>query len=270
MKKTVVITGASIGIGKATAILFAQKGWNVVASMRSPEKEQDLRQYPNIELAKLDITDEANIHAFTEGVIKTYGKIDVLINNAGLGVFGVFEGATMEQIFNQFNTNVFGTMRMIKSFLPHFRQQKQGVIVNISSGVGKIGVPYQSLYNATKFSLEGFTEALQYELEPLGIHVKLVLPGNIKTNFFNALITTDVSQLPDYQRNQELALGSLVEMNQKGTTPQDVAEVIFKSATDGSNRLRYLAGSDVKLFLRLRSLLPDGLFFKIIKSQIKK
>jgi short-subunit dehydrogenase len=268
--KTVFITGASAGIGRETAILFANKGWQVIASMRNPEKDTVLNQYKNIKLVKLDVLDETNIKDCVHNVLLDYGKIDVLINNAGLGVFGVFEAATMEQIYRQYDTNVFGTMRVMKAFLPSFRKEKNGVIINLSSGVGKIAVPYMSLYNATKFSIEGLTESLQYELNPLGIRVKLVLPGNIKTNFFNALITTDVSAFPDYQNAQKLGIESAVEMNTKGAEPEMVAKVIYKAATDNSNRLRYLAGKDVKLFLFMRKLLPDRLFFTLIKSQLKK
>ncbi|MGL4631906.1 MAG: SDR family oxidoreductase [Leadbetterella sp.] len=269
--KTAIITGCSAGIGKETAIYFSKKGWNVIATMRNPSAETELQRFSNIDIVKLDVTSLDSIKDAIEYAINKYNTIDLLVNNAGLGVFGAFEAASDEEILKQFNTNVFGVMNTIKVILPHFRRRKEGMIINISSGVGKIPMPMQSLYGSTKFALEGFSEALSYELADLGIKVKLVLPGNIKTDFFKALTVTDISQFQDYKIYQEKVLNNIETMNsQTGATPEYVASIIYEAASDGKNQLRYVAGKDIALFSKVRKLLPDSWFMKIVKSKLEK
>lgn len=271
MKKTVFITGSSAGIGKATTLLFAKKDWNVIATMRSPEKGKDFESIPNIYVQKLDVRDPISIEEAVGAGIEKFGQIDVLINNAGIGVFGAFEAANSSLIKKQFDTNVFGVMGTIKQILPHFRQRRKGTIVNISSGVGKVPLPMQSLYGATKFAIEGFSESLSYELASLNILVKIVLPGNIKTDFFKSLSVTDISNYPDYKNYQDKVLGNIEELNKStGASPEFVAEIIHKAATDNSKRIRYLAGKDISLFSKVRKLLPDGLFMKIVRGKLEK
>ena len=267
--KTILITGASAGIGRAAALYFANKGWQVLATMRRPEQEQHLTGHSNIDVQRLDVTDAHNIRQVVANAIAAYGQVHAVVNNAGMGVFGVFEGATAQQIELQFNTNVFGTMNVIREVLPHFRANRSGVIVNISSGVGQVAVPVLSLYNSTKYAVEGFSESLQYELAPMGIRVKLVLPGHIRTNFFTSMVTTSVEGLPDYQAYHQHMLAKHASMNNQGVAPEVVARVIYRAVTDGRRKLRYLAGPDVKLFLAARKLLPDALFFRLMKSQLK-
>ena len=170
--KTILITGSSTGIGRLTALKFAHEGWNVIATMRSPEKETELLQHTNIHVMKLDVNDQAMIDHVLADVLLKFGKIDVLFNNAGFALVGAFEAMTMEQIKHQFETNVFGVMAMTKALLPHFRENKSGTIINTTSVGGLVAFPLYSVYHGTKWALEGFMESLHYELKPFNIKVK--------------------------------------------------------------------------------------------------
>jgi NAD(P)-dependent dehydrogenase (short-subunit alcohol dehydrogenase family) len=269
--KTVLITGSSSGIGKATAIRFARQGWRVAATMRNPEREEYPDNYPDIRSYALDVTqDEETIASIIQSIISDMGAIDVVVNNAGIGVFGVFEAADFAMIKKQFDTNLFGLMRVTQSILPHFRERRTGVIVNVSSGVGRIALPLQSLYNATKFAIEGFSESLQYELAPLGIRVKLVEPGNIKTKFFQSLNVIKNDKLPEYQSYHQKVLANHFKLDATGASPEMVARVIYHAANDEAARLRYPAGKDVAGIIRIRKLLPERMFFRLVRSQLEK
>ncbi|MFA0965018.1 SDR family oxidoreductase [Roseivirga sp. BDSF3-8] len=271
MNKTVIITGCSSGIDKATALYFGERGYNVIATMRTPERENGLEGVKHIDIQKMDVTDRDSIKAVVGYAIEKFGTVDVLVNNAGIGVFGAFEAADEDLIRKQFDTNVFGVMNTIKEILPHFRSRKKGKIINISSGVGKVPLPMQSLYGSTKFALEGFSESLHYELSSLGISVKIVLPGNIKTDFFKSLYVTDITGFPDYKAYQQKVLTNIEKLNEKtGASPEFVASIIYKAATDNKNKLRYLAGKDISLFAKVRKILPDSLFMKVIKNKLEK
>jgi short-subunit dehydrogenase len=271
MDKTIIITGSSTGIGKSTAKYFAQNGWNVLATMRSPDKERELHEFPNISIHTMDVTSPDNIRQTIEHGIEHFGKIDVLVNNAGIGVFGAFEAASSNEISKQFDVNLFGMMNMVSAILPHYRKNGQGTIINISSGVGRIPMPMQTLYSSTKFAIEGFSESISYELASLGISVKIVLPGNVRTNFFKSLTITDTSHFPEYSAYQKKVIRNIQKLNEQSETiPDDVAAVIYKAATDGKNKLRYTAGKDIALFSKVRKVLPDRLFMKIVKRQLEK
>ena len=181
--KTILITGASSGIGKATAQLFNQKGWNVIATMRSPEREEKLTKLDNVFVSKLDVLDLESINETISKGIEKFGKIDALVNNAGYGAYGPLEAFPRENMVNQFNTNVIGLLDVTRAIIPHFRENKSGTIVNISSIGGKITFPLGSLYHGTKFAIEGISEALSYEMEQIGVRVKIVEPGMIATDF---------------------------------------------------------------------------------------
>jgi NADP-dependent 3-hydroxy acid dehydrogenase YdfG len=160
MKKTVLITGASSGFGKETAKEFQQNGWNVIATMRSSEKEQELNKLENVFVTRLNVQEPASIEMAVQSGIEKFGNIDVLVNNAGYGLMGVFESATRAQIQNQYAVNVFGLMDVTLALLPHMRQQGKGAIINVTSFGGVVGLPFGSLYNSSKFAVEGFSEAL--------------------------------------------------------------------------------------------------------------
>lgn len=267
MAKTVFITGASSGIGKATAQWFAQQGWDVIATVRSPDRVPDLAKMERITVLRLDVTDTSTIHQAVEQALALFGQIDVLVNNAGYPLLGPFEASTPEQIQQQFATNVFGLMEVTRAFLPHFRQQRQGTIINIASMGGRITFPFYSLYHATKWAVEGFSESLQYELEPLGIQIKIVEPGPIKTDFYDR--SQDVLSQPGLTAYDDLAKQIIPNMEKAGATgasPEVVARVIYQAATDRSSKLRYSANS--AWILALRKILPDSLFFRAIRAAL--
>jgi NAD(P)-dependent dehydrogenase (short-subunit alcohol dehydrogenase family) len=179
MKQSVLITGASTGLGRTTAKFFAARGWNVVATMRRPEAEMELTRRDDVLVTRLDVQDRTSIATAIAAGIARFGRIDALINNAGFGLFGLFEGTPREKILEQFEVNVFGVMDVTRAVLPHFRQHQSGLILNISSGAGVFTLPMISLYCASKFALEGFPEALSYELASQGITVKIIEPGGM-------------------------------------------------------------------------------------------
>jgi len=185
MEKVVLITGASSGIGNESAKLFQSKNWKVAATMRSPEKAEDLQRIVDIACIRLDVTDPESIRSAIKESLEKFGRIDAVVNNAGYGLVGPFEAATDEQIERQFQTNVFGLMNVCREILPYFREQKRGFIVNVASLGGRVSFPFYSIYNSTKWAVEGFSEALRYELEPLHIRVKIIEPGPIKTDFYD-------------------------------------------------------------------------------------
>ena len=183
-KKTVLITGTSSGFGKAAARLFAKKDWNVVATMRRPEAEKELVGLDDILVTRLDVQDHSSIAEAIEAGIARFRRIEVVINNAGFGLFGLFEATPLEKVREQFEVNVFGVMDVTRSILPHFRKNKGGLILNVSSGAGVFALPMISLYCASKFALEGFSESLSYELASQNIIVKIIEPGGVvSTNF---------------------------------------------------------------------------------------
>ena len=263
----ILITGSSSGIGKATAKLFQTKGWQVIATMRSPEKETELNLLPNIELVKLDVTDQRQIQEVMTKAIKKYKHIDVIVNNAGYGLIGPFEAATSEEIQKQYDTNVFGLMHVCQAILPHFREQKQGTIINVSSMGGRISLPFYSLYMSTKWAVEGFSESLQFELNAFGIRVKLIEPGAIATDFFGrSLITTDTTKIPAYRTLFEQANANM--HTTQGSKAELVAQIIYKAATDKTTRLRYPVGKDARVLLFFKRFLPDKVWLYIVRNII--
>src|SRR5579862_6974991 len=197
--RTIVITGASSGIGKATARLFAERGWNVVATMRDPAKEQELRETNRLKLVALDVQDPAGPPAAVAAALQAFGRIDVWLNNAGYGAFGPVEAGTRAQIQRQFDVNFFGLIACVQAVAPHFRANRAGVLINVSSIGGLMTVPSYSVYNASKFAVEGLSEGLWYELGTFGVKVKLIEPGAIKTDFGGrSMDVWDYSRVPDY------------------------------------------------------------------------
>lgn len=275
MTKTVLITGASSGIGRATALYFQKRGWNVAATMRSPEqviskeagRANSLTNLDRLIFLKLDVTDSASIKTAVAKAIEKFGAIDVLVNNAGYGMLGAFETSTPEQIQRQFNTNVFGLMETTRAVLPHFRDRRSGVIVNVASIGGRVAFPLYSLYHSTKWAVEGFSESLQHELLGFNIRVKIIEPGPIKTDFYDR--SAERTSNPDFPEYDALSDRVLTKLNQIGTTgasPDVVAKTIYKASTDNSWKLRYPADPLAKQLLLARKLLPDFLFTKLIRQ----
>lgn len=267
MKKTVLITGASSGIGKVTARYFAEKGWNVAATMRSPEKENDLSRLENIKLYKLDVTLQEDITTALQDILTDFSKIDVLVNNAGYGAIGVFEKSTDEEIQKQFDVNLFGLMRLTRAIIPVFRKQGHGIIINISSVAGRVTLPIFSVYHASKFAVEGFAESLQYELKSFNIKVKNVEPGAIKTDFYGRSQTFfENDRVKGYDKLETGIMKYMQKSANKAPGPEVVAHTIYKAATDGKNKLRYPAGKQARMTLLSRGLIPSSWFNSVVQK----
>jgi short-subunit dehydrogenase len=269
MNKVILITGASSGIGKETAKLFQVKSWKVAATMRTPEKAEDLQKIADIETFKLDVTDTDSIKNAIAQTLEKFGRIDAVVNNAGYGLVGAFEAASAEQIEKQFQTNVFGLMNVCREILPYFRAEKRGTIVNLASVGGRMTFPFYSLYHATKWAVEGFSESLQYELEQFNIRVKIIEPGPIKTDFYDR--SQDVTRkegLTAYDYMLDQAMPNMQKAGENAPDGTVVAQTIYDAVTDGSKKMRY--GVNTKGMLTARKFLPDNLFFRIIKGAVFK
>lgn len=266
MSNTILITGASTGIGQAAAELFFARGWNVVATMRTPKST---RNDPRWLCTRLDVTDAASIAAAMQEAQARFGKIDAWVNNAGYGLSGTFESASEEQIKRQFETNVFGLMRCCKAVLPHFRANGAGSLINVTSMGGRVTFPLYSLYHGTKWAADGFSESLQFELRPLNIKVKIIEPGAIKTDFYerSADFTHDRS-LTAYNVLVDKAKPLFDKTGAKGAPPSLVAEAIWKAATDNSWKLRYVVGADAKALIAVRAMIPNSAYQAILRSQV--
>jgi len=266
--KTIFITGASSGIGKETAKLFHAKGWNVIATMRNPENETELSNLEQVLITKLDVLDPESIkNAFEDGLQK-FGGVDVLLNNAGYGAYGPLESFHRDRILRQFNTNVIGLLDVTKTVLPHFRKNKKGIIINISSIGGKMTFPLGSLYHGTKFAVEGISESLNYEVTQFGGQVKIIEPGMIATDFAGRSFDfSNDENMVEYQKVVGALMTALPVMAQNASPASMVAEVIFEAATDGKNQLRYTAGEDAKVLIANREQYDDTTFIGGIKAQ---
>lgn len=267
MEKVVLITGASSGIGRETAKLFQAKNWKVAATMRSPEKAVDLKNIVDLECIRLDVTEPESIRSAIAQTLEKFGRIDAVVNNAGYAVIGAFEAATPEQIERQFETNVFGLMNVCREILPYFREQKRGYIVNVASVGGRMTFPLYSLYNSTKWAVEGFSESLQYEVEQFNIRVKIIEPGPIRTDFYAR--SQDIARKDGLTVYDALLSRALPNMNKAGETAPDgrvVAQTIYDAVTDGSQRLRY--GVNTKGILAARRFLPHAAFTRLIKMAV--
>jgi NADP-dependent 3-hydroxy acid dehydrogenase YdfG len=268
MKNTILITGASSGIGAATAKLFWSKGWNVIATMRNPENETELTNSDTLLLTRLDVLDPDSINKAVNAGIQKFGKIDVLVNNAGYGAYGILEAFSREQIIRQFNTNVIGLLDVTKALLPHFRENKSGTIINISSIGGKMTFPLGALYHGTKFAVEGISESLNYEVEQFGGKVKIVEPGAIATDFATrSMDFSNDESLAEYQPIVGKILAGMPVFFADASPADVVADVIYQAATDGTDQLRYTAGEDAKVIIENRRLVDDKTFADGMKKQ---
>ena len=268
-EKTVLITGSSTGFGHASAKLFADKGWNVVASMRAVSTTRDLVGRDNVFVTHLDVTDPASIERAINASIERFAKLDVVINNAGYGQYGIFETIPPKNIQSNFDVNVFGVMNVIRAIVPVFRNQKEGLILNVSSAGGFFGLPSVSIYISTKFALEGFTESLAYELASQNIVVKIVEPGGGDTAFHAraSKLTRGDGGIDTYGPFLERADAALGKLAKGMATPDHIAAVIHGAATDGTNRLRYFAGDDVKHLVEARRKLSDEEYENYMRAQ---
>ncbi len=264
--RTIFITGSSSGLGGAAARLFASRGWKVIATMRNPQKETGLAKLPGVVLLPLDITDRQQVETAVASALSE-GEVDVVFNNAGYGMSGPLEGLTDEQMMRMVYTNLMGPIRTTKAFIPHFRQKRAGLFINTTSVGGVITVPFNSLYHATKWALEGWSESMAFELGQLGIGMKIVEPGGMRTDFFTRSL--DVGRHPAYDALVDKVMGAITDPKQMETysSPETIAEVVYEAATDGKDQLRYVAGADAVATVAARRQLGDEAFRKAIGQQ---
>jgi len=268
MSKTILITGASTGIGRATAEHFQQAGWNVVATMRNPEKGAELATHDNVLVTRLDVLDRESVDAAIAAGIERFGAIDALLNNAGYGAYGPLEAFPAENIRRQFDTNVLGLLAVTQAVLPHMRSRKSGTIANVSSVGGKAAFPLGALYHGTKFAVEGISDALHYELEPLGIRVKLIEPGMIATDFGGRSFDFQNDEsLTEYQPLVQKLMGGFEAAAAMASPPAEVAEVIYDAITSDDARMRYPAAGGAEQILAQRADADDASYFAAIKQQ---
>jgi NAD(P)-dependent dehydrogenase (short-subunit alcohol dehydrogenase family) len=276
-KKVAVVTGSSSGIGLETSLLLARNGFYTYVTMRNLDKSKtitDLKQKEklSLEVLKLDVTTDESVKEAIQRITNEQGRIDVLVNNAGYALVGPFEELSIEEFKEQFETNVFGVIRVTQSVLPIMRRQKCGTIINISSIAGKIGFPLTSAYVSSKFALEGLCESMAYEVEEFGIKVILIEPGVIKTNFDNNLkVGKRVSIVPNssYAEMTQKRISGFKPRFENGSPPIEVATVILKAITsENLSELRYLVGNDAFKLMEIRDNLSDKEFRKLIMKSV--
>ena len=260
MASTVLITGCSSGIGAAAVRHFTAHGWNVAATLRKPAQAQFDRGAGCVEAFALDVTDQASVDAAVRQALARFGAIDVLINNAGYGLFGPFETATRDVIDRQMRTNVDGVFTVTRAVLPHMREQGKGVIINVASLSGLVAMPLYSLYAASKFAVVGFSQSLSHELAPLGIRVKVFTPGAVATDFSGrSLVRTFEGDGGPYADSVQKALAAFQANRGAGNaqSAEQLAEALYGAATDGSAQVLYVTGDDAHAILKMRQELGD-------------
>ena len=274
-QKVAVVTGSSTGIGYETSLILARNGFLTYATMRNLNKSESIESITTkenlpIHIKQLDVTDGTSVKNAVEAISSETGRIDLLVNNAGYGLNGAFEDLAMDEIKAQYETNLFGLIRTTQAVLPIMRRQKSGTVINISSGVGRFGLPGSSAYVSTKFAVEGLSESMSYELEPFGIKVVLVEPGVIKTNFVDGMVIARKSQDPKspYSQIIQKMVTGLEEMMKNGSSPDLVAKVVLNAAINENPSLRYLAGNDVEQLLESKRKMPDEEFYKMMKQNL--
>ena len=274
-EKVVVVTGSSSGIGLETSLLLAKNGFRTFATVRNLDKANAIRNISDkgelpIQVVELDVSSDKSVNAAIDKINDESKRIDVLVNNAGYSLIGALEDLSMDEIKAQFETNLFGTIRVMKAVLPIMRKQKGGTIVNVSSMAGRVGFPLFPAYSGTKFALEGVSESMRLETDPLGIKIVLVEPGTIRSNFASNAIIGQKAAEP----NSPYAL--LVERLQKatarfidqGTPPEEVAKVILKAVTLDNPDLRYLVGNDAIQMFEARKRMSDQEFGVVVKEHL--
>ena len=288
-KAVAVVTGSSSGIGYETSLLLAKNGFFTYATMRSPDKSNkiiNLKQNEKLllEVLRLDVTDDKSVKEAIKKIVNERGTIDVLVNNAGYALVGPLEELSIQEFKEQFETNVFGVIRVIKEILPIMRKQRHGIIVNISSVAGRTGFPLTSAYVSSKFALEGLSESIAYEIEQFGIKVILIEPGVIKTNFDrNLRIGTGVSTTPTNTTNgrdspytdiTKKRIAGFKPRFENGLPPIEVAKVILRAITSTSKNVppnsRYLVGEDAFKLMEIRKSKSDKEFRRLVMEGVLK
>ncbi|HZA61773.1 MAG TPA: SDR family oxidoreductase [Nitrososphaeraceae archaeon] len=279
ISRIAVVTGSSSGIGFETALLLARSGFHTYATMRNLEKSKKITEIANTEklslqVVQLDVNDDISVKNAIDKIVAAAAenkRIDVLVNNAGYGLFGSLEETSIEEIKAQFETNFFGVIRVTQQVLPIMRKQKSGggTIVNVSSVGGRIGVPILSAYQSTKFALEGLSESMSYELEPFGIRVVIIEPGFIRTNIVNSSTPAEKAldpKSPYFPLMQKVKnyFKSMMENASSSSPPEEVAKVILQAITSKNPQLRYTVGNDAATIIQARMNMPDKEFRKMV------
>lgn len=266
-QKVAVVTGSSSGIGKEIALTLAKNNFLTYATVRDPMKGQFLKSRADKEklplrIVQLDVNRDSSIKNAIQSITDESRRIDILVNNAGYGLVGAFEDLEMDEIKAQYETNLFGLIRTTQAVLPIMREQKSGIIVNISSGAGRFGYPGGSAYVGTKFAIEGLSESISYELEPFGIKVVLVEPGFIKTNFVQAMVVAKKSQDPKSPYSQMMQRIAAVssQLAQRGSEAELVAKTVLNAVTSQKPNPRYLVGKDVEEWVKSKNSMTDAEF----------
>lgn len=275
-QKVAVVTGSSSGIGYETALALARNGFRTYATMRNLAKGKPISEIAKKEnlplhLVKLDVTDDKSVADAIRTVKSDAGRIDVLVNNAGYGVMGPLEDLSMSEIKAQYETNVFGLIRVTQAVLPVMRKQKSGTVVNISSVGGKMALPFSSPYIGTKFAVEGLSESIAYDLGPFGIKVVIIEPGAIKTNFDSGMVVAQKSRNSSslYYNTMQKFEQSLRSIVEKGSPPSKVAKVILDAVNAQNPDLRYTVGDDAAFLVQKRKELSDSEFQKLVSDFLK-
>ena len=273
MEKIAIVTGSSSGIGYETALALARDGFFTYATMRNTSKGEKILEVAknenlNMEVLELDVDNPESIKSAITKILEDKERIDVLINNAGYGQFGCTEDVPVEEFKKQFETNFFSIVRIIQEVAPTMRKQNSGIIVNISSVVGRMGLPGSPAYISTKFALEGLSECLRYELGQFGVKVTMIEPGVIKTNFFDSMKIPESKTDPKYKQLTDNILSGLKMMVEMGTAPAQVAEVIIKAIHDDEILPRYTAGTDAAMFMEAKKMKTDIEFEKYMSKEL--
>ena len=273
MEKVALVTGSSSGIGFETALALARENYFTYASMRNTSKAgkiQEIAKKENLNLTviELDMDKEDSIKSAVKKIQEQKGRIDVLVNNAGYGLFGCIEDITMEELKAQFQTNFFGVVSLIQEIAPIMRKQGSGIIVNVSSVAGRIGFPGTPAYISSKFALEGLSECMRYELSPFGIKTIIIEPGVIQTNFFSSMKVAHGKPGSPYKEITEKVMNGVKMMAEMGTPPVEVAKTIMKAIKTAEPLPRYVVGSDASMFLEAKKMKTDLEFENYIKKEL--
>lgn len=258
-----LVTGASSGVGRATAAALAERGHRVFGTSRSPSDAAS-----GIEMLALDVRDDASVAACVAAVVGRAGRLDVLVNNAGFEQAGALEELSLDEARAQFETNFFGVVRMVKEVLPVMRGQRSGRIINVSSLAGLAPIPFMGIYSASKFAVDGYTEALRLEVAPLGILVSQVEPGFLHTTMMGNR-KSPVRTIADYDQWRERALAATRASEEKGPGPEAVADTIVRIATSRRPRLRYLVGGQARFVAALKRFTPESAFERGVRSTFR-
>lgn len=263
-QKTALVTGASSGIGRASAEALARAGYRVFGTSRKPGRNAPA----GTEMLAADVTEEASVKALVETVLSRTGRIDVLVNNAGVGLFGGAEESSIAQVKDLFDVNLFGVLRATNAVLPHMRSRKQGRIINISSGLGFAPAPYSAHYAASKHALEGYSESLDHEVRSFGVRVSLIEPAYVRSPFDQNSLEPD-QKLREYDEARARVLGFVRDVLPTADTPEMVAEAVLRAATDTTMKRRYTVGKVAGQISVLRRLMPAKLFDKALRQQFR-